>query len=186
MRTILTILPLVLVPLSTGAQAGTPDVLGQVTFSEVVGLPMSRAQIMKAAQEAWEYTFGQQPAARLGAIDPENGVLEGAARMNYRSSFLGAREESMGVIQYRVSIMANNGQCTVRVFDIRHTGDHAAPGGGIDAGAILDGDAPHEHYPGISLKLSQRLHADIRRSISERAGELMRQFAARLRLLAGQ
>ena len=159
---------------------------GQFMISEDVGLPMNKAQIVVAAQDAWAASFGQEPAAQLTVVDVENGLLEGTARMNYRSKMLMGREETMGTVTYQVTIQAKNGQCHLRVHNLRHTGNRTAKGGGINAGIIMAGVAPDVHYEGVGLGPSRRMHADIRDAAATRLGEASRRFAARLRSFGGQ
>jgi hypothetical protein len=155
-------------------------------LSEEIGLAMNKAQVLAAAQDAWTSSFGQEPGGQLNLVDADNGVLEGVARMNYRSGMLMGREETMGTVAYQVTIQAKNGQCHVRVHNLRHTGNRAAKGGGINAGPIMEGVAPLEHYPGVGLGLSRRMHADIREAATTRLRENLRRFSARLRLLGGE
>ena len=164
-----------------GAAAG-----GAFVINEHVGLAMNKAQVFAAVREAWTASFGQEPGATISLQDPENGLVEGAARVNYRSRMLMGREETMGAVNYRVTIQATNGQCHVRVHDLRHTGNRGARGGGLSIGAIMEGEAPLEHYPGMGLGPSRRIHADVRQAAADRVQETLRRFVARLRLLGGQ
>lgn len=159
---------------------------GQFILSEDIGLAMNKAQVIAAAQDAWTNSFGQEPGGHLNLVDTENGLLEGSARVNYRSKLLMGREETMGTVVYQVTIQAKNGQCQVRVHNLRHTGNRSAQGGGIDAGTIMEGVAPLEHYPGVGLGVSRRMHADIREAATARLQEILRRFAARLRSLGGE
>lgn len=159
---------------------------GQFMLSEDIGLPMNKAQVMAAAQDAWGASFGQEPGAQLTLVDPDNGLIEGSARMNYRSKMLMGREETMGTVTYQVTVQAKNGQCHIRVHNLLHTGNRGAKGGGINAGTLMEGTAPDEHYEGVSLGMSRRMHADIRDVATTRIREAMRRFAARMRLLGGE
>lgn len=154
--------------------------------NEDIGLAMSKVQIMQAVSDAWGASFAQEPGAQLGTLDSESGLIEGQARVNYRSKLLTGREETMGTVSYRVTIQARNGQCSVRVHDLRHTGNRGAIGGGIHAGPILEGLVPDKGYPGMGLGASRRIHADIRSTADARIREAIRRFAARLRTLAGE
>lgn len=156
---------------------------GQWVLTEEVGLPMNKAQVMAAAQEAWAASFGAEPGGQMTLVDPENGLLEGMARMNYRSTLLAGREETMGAMKYHVSIQAKNGQCHVRVHTLQHTGNRSAKGGGINMGVVMEGIAPNEHYPGMSPGASRRMHGDLRTAAAARLQEVMRKFSARIRLL---
>jgi len=159
---------------------------GPYMLAEDIGLSLNKAQVLAAAQEAWSNSFGQEPGAQLTLVDADNGLLEGSARLNYRSQMLMGREETMGTVAYQVTIQAKNGQCHVRVHNLKHTGNRSAQGGGISAGTIMEGVAPSEHFPGVGLGVSRRMHADIREAATTRLRETMRRFAARLRLLGGE
>jgi len=179
-------LTLVLVSAQAFCQAVQGSDQGPFMLSEDIGLAMSKAQVMEAAQDAWNSSFGQEPHGQLSLVDMDNGLLEGSARFNYRSKLLMGREETMGAVTYQVTIQARNGQCLVRVHNLKHTGNRAAQGGGINVGTIMEGVAPEEHYPGVGLSASRRMHADVREAASVRLRDAMRRFAARLRLLSGQ
>lgn len=153
----------------------------QFMLTEEIGLPLNKAQMALAVKEAWDFSFGREPGARVLRLDPEDGVLEGQARMNFRSAMLAGREETMGVVNYLVSVHIRNGQCTVHLHDVKHTGNKGAMGGGLDVGSLHEGEAPSEHYPGMSLKFSRRLHAEVRSVAEVRLRELIRLFTGRLR-----
>lgn len=157
------------------------DVTGRFLLTEEVGVPLSRGALVKAAHLAWEQSFALEPGARLMREDAENGVIEGQARVNYRSRVLAAREETMGTITYQVSIQLRNGQCIVRVHDLVHRGNRDAPGGGMDIGPVMHGEAPAEHYPGLGLSTSRKLHADVRQAAGDRIREVARTFTNILR-----
>jgi hypothetical protein len=153
----------------------------QFMLTEEIVLPLNKAQLAAAVKDAWDHSFGREPGARVGRLDPEDGVLEGQARLNFRSAMLAGREESMGVVNYMVSVHIRNGQCTVHLHDVKHTGNKGANGGGLDVGLLREGEAPLEHYPGMGLKYSRRLHAEVRSVAEARLRELIRQFTGRLR-----
>ncbi len=161
------------------ATSGPPFML-----TEEIGLPLNRAQLVVAAKQAWDASFGQEPGARMVRLDQVDGVLEGQARFNFRSAMLAGREESMGVVSYAVSVHIRNGHCIVHLHDVKHTGNRGASGGGLDVGLLREGEAPVEHYPGMGLKFSRRLHAEVRAMAESRLRELIRLFSARLRLEA--
>lgn len=168
------------------AQKEAPLALDPVSWTEAVGLSLNKAQVLEKAQMAWAASFGQEPGARVVRTDAENGVLEGEARLNYRSSMLMAREETLGSLYYKVTITAKNGQCTVRAHDLTHVGNHGARGGGLDVGPIYEGTAPERHYQGLGLAASRRLHDDMRTQAATRISAVIRTFSARLRTLAGE
>lgn len=166
------------------AQDAPAERPGALVLTDAMGLELSKARIHAAALEAWTFTFGQEPAARIDRQDKENGLIEGSARFNFRSSALGAREETLGSINYRITVQSENGQCRVRLARFEHTGNRNMRGGGVDLGTLYAGDRPPQRVPGISLGLAQRLHADMRAQVTERLGLVMKSFAARMRSAA--
>ena len=156
----------------------------RLAFSDAIALQLSKAQVLELALRAWEYSFGQEPGAEVLQVDSANGRIEGAARVNFRSTGLGAREATMGVIAYRITLEARNGQCLVRISHLEHTGNKMATGGAVDIGPIYAGARPLTKVPGISQGTAQRLHADMRTQATAKIQEAIHTFAARMRLLA--
>ncbi|HEY0977366.1 MAG TPA: hypothetical protein VGE21_07835 [Flavobacteriales bacterium] len=165
----------------TKGQADTSTAGGGLVISETVALSLSKGRIHEAAKKHWPFTFGQEPGARLEHADASTGMIEGTARLNYRSSIITAREETLGVISYRISIQSNNGQCTVQVSNFRHTGNSGAVGQGIDLGRIYKDQRPSVRVRGIGMSVAQRIHADMQQQCRDRVGQVVRAFAARLR-----
>lgn len=157
-----------------------------LVLTDAIGLPLSSTQVFKAALGAWPYSFGQEPGARLLLQDTVSGSIRGTARVNFRSTGLGSREESMGVITYDITIQAENGQCLVRINHFFHTGNKNAMGGGVDLGPIYAGERPPEKVRGISMGTATRLHEDMRKQAQAHVGEVMKAFAAGMRRAAGQ
>jgi hypothetical protein len=153
-------------------------------LQDAFGLQLSKARIFQAALAAWTYTFGLEPGARIELQDARNGLLEGTARVNYRNTGLTAREETMGVIAYRVTIQAENGQCRVHIAQFSHSGNRNAAGGGIDIGTLYLGDRPMERIRGISIGTAMKLHADMRDQAIAQVRKVMNAFAARMRTIA--
>lgn len=166
-------------------QTALPERVVPFTLTDEVGLPANRAQLMAAARLAWRFTFGQQPGAHVDGMNDTLGTIQGSARLPYRSTLLQAREESQGSVSYRITIMVDNGHCSVRLYDLRHTGNREAQGGGVDVGTIYTGEAPEKHLPGLNLSVSRRLHADVRTACSAKLEELLRAFASALRANVG-
>lgn len=148
---------------------------------EAVALPMSAAQVMQAAQDAWPWTFGQQPGANLISTDPAEFRMEGVMRFNFKSSTPLARQSTLGVINYQVTITATNGACKVRATQFVHSGNKNAPGGPIDLGRIYAGPRPDERVPGLSKGSAQRLNDDMRQQLADHVHEVVRNFARRMR-----
>lgn len=155
-----------------------------LSFNDAIAVQLSRSQGIKLAFKAWEYSFGQQPGATILLLDTTNGRIEGSARVNFRSTGLGSREATMGTISYHITVEAHNGQCSVRVAQLEHTGNRSAPGGGVDLGSVYAGERPIQKTPGVSQGSAQRLNEDMRTQATSKIQEAMRAFAARLRLLA--
>lgn len=150
---------------------------------ETVALPLSMAQVEQAARQAWTWSFGQEPGA---AILPggESGRIEATARFNYRSSAVGSRLQTLGVINYHVTIQAANGQCRLRISQFNHTGNRGAPGGAINLGTIYEGERPDERVALISRSTATRLHEDMRAQVTARLRTVVATFSARLRASA--
>ena len=162
-------------------QESSLDTPRPFVINEAVALPLSMAQVELAAREAWQYSFGQQPGAQLVSDDAGTGRVEGIARYNYRSATVGSREQTLGVIDYKISIQAENGQCRIRISHFIHSGNKNAPGGPVDLGTIYAGQRPAERVPGISAGTAQRLHQDMRTQVSAQVKELIKAFSARMR-----
>ncbi len=176
-------LPVVLllpVAIANQAQVVVADTAAALTFNHAYSVPLARAQVFDAALRAWAQSFGREPGAGLGHTDRENGVIEGTARIKYRGVPLTAREETMGVISYRVMIQAGNGECTVMVTHLVHTGNRGAMNGGMDFG-VLTGGIPEKH-PGVSHRNAQRICADMRTQSTDRITALLNAFGASLRM----
>lgn len=183
MRAALTLLLLVCVVRAVPQPSGL-DGPRPLVITDAVALPLSKAQIYAAALNAWEFSFGQEPGAKLTDRDTSNNKIEGSARVNFRSSQLGSRLGSMGVINYTVTIQAENGQCQVRINHLSHTGNRNAPNGSIDLGTIYTGERPQEPVPGASKGTADRLHADMRAQAAAHIGDVMKRFASAMRRAA--
>lgn len=179
----LAILALLLLPCLAMAQLDTVPARPLV-LQDAIALQLSRLQVYSAILDAWTYTFGQEPGAKVVLKDAENGLVEATARFNYRSNILADREETMGVIIYHITIQADNGQCKVRISQVQHTGNRNAMGGGIDIGPIYEGERPMTRIPGISLGTAQKVHADMRMQVSTQVRNAMNAFAVRMRRAA--
>lgn len=177
---------LLTIPLLVGARvhAQAASTLPPVMLTEEIGLAMNKVQVLAAAERIWANTFGLEPGARLLGTDGATGQIAGTARVNYRGRLLAFREETMGGITYAISVQARNGQCIVRLHDFKHVGNRSAPNGGVSLGLLLEGEAPLEHYPHMGLGMSRKLHADARKAALDRAQEVLRLFAARMRSAA--
>lgn len=164
-----------------GASAQLSDSTAALTFSRTWTIPLSRAKVFEAAQLAWQRSFGLEPAARLGAQDAGLGSMEGSARVNFRSTVLTAREETMGSITYRVSVQAGNGECTVRITQLVHHGNRKALKGGMSFGTLTATIIPPGEHPGISHRNTVRIWADIKQQAQARIEQLLNTFGAVLK-----
>ncbi len=150
---------------------------------ETVALPLSMAQVEQAARKAWTWSFGQEPGAAM-LQGGENGRMEATARFNFRSSAVGNRLQTLGVINYHVTIQAANGQCRLRISQFNHTGNRSAPGGAINLGTIYESERPDERIAQISRSTATRLHEDMRTQVTAHLRTVVATFSARLRTSA--
>lgn len=171
-------------PASGPAQTTVGDSTAAISYVRTFAAPLSRTQLLDAALLAWQRTFGSEPASALGATDREAGTFEGSARINYRSALLTAREETMGVISYRVTVVAGNGECTVRVTQLVHTGNRKAQRGPLSFGTLTGRVVPTAPHPGISHRNAVRIWADIKDTANARIGQLLTAFGSVLRQAA--
>lgn len=179
---LLSILFLLLVTVSRGQAQTDPTENGMpLVLEETISLGLSQARIMQAIDSLWPYTFGQEPGAILKHINASTGTVQGAARFNYRSTQLMAREETMGSVAYQITMQVTNGQCKVVVAGFTHTGNRGAPTGGIHLGPIYRGDRPRDRVQGIGIGSARTIHADIRDQSRDRIMVVVRSFATRLR-----
>lgn len=155
-----------------------------LNFSRSMSIPLNAVHLFDKALEAWTWTFGQEPGASLKRSDRSGGIIEGTARVNFRSEMLTGREESMGVIQYRVTIMIHAGECRLTVSELTHIGNRSAPRGGIHCGLLTRGLDPTVRVPGLGHGNVQRLYADLKSVSSTRITAVMQSFEARLRASA--
>ncbi len=167
--------------LTVGAQVLPEGGAHPLVITDAAALPSSSAQIFHNAVKEWTYSFGQEPGARLVQIDTAGGTLMGTARYNFRSTAVGSREESMGVITYEVAIQSQNGQCRVRIGHFVHTGNRNAPGGGVDLGTIYAGDRPPGKVAGVSAGTASRLQTDMRTQLQVHLELVLKNFLAAMR-----
>jgi hypothetical protein len=179
-RLMLVILLLLAVARGQG-QSLMADTVGAVVFSRTVSVPLNAYQLYDKALEAWTWTFGKEPGAALRRSDRESGMIEGSARVNFRSTMLTGREESMGTISYRVTIMVHAGVSRISVQELVHTGNRAALRGGIHLGRLSRGSIPPDRVPGLSRANTERLYAEVKEHSQARITQVMQAFEARLR-----
>ncbi len=163
------------------AQALSSDSLSAISYSRSVSVPLNAYQLFDKALDAWTWTFGQQPGATLRRSDRESGMIEGTARVNFRSEMLTGREESMGSITYRVTIQVRAGGSRITIQELTHNGNRAALRGGIHLGVLTRGMAPPQRVPGLGRANTERLYAEVKQRAEQRTDQLMQAFEARLR-----
>ncbi|HRN36568.1 MAG TPA: hypothetical protein PLV70_04585 [Flavobacteriales bacterium] len=166
------------------AQGNEPRPALPLVMVEQIALPLSAVQVEQAARQAWPWTFGQEPGAGLVPGEPGTGRIEAVGRFNYRSSALGNRQQTLGVISYHVSIVAGNGSCMVRIYQFSHAGNKNAPGGAVSLGPLYEGNRPAVRVPGVSMAVAGRLHDDMRQQVTAHLRPVIGAFAARLRRAA--
>jgi hypothetical protein len=167
-----------------------PPMLGQslamdstaaISYTRSISVPLNAYQLYDRAMDAWTWTFGREPGASLRKSDRNSGMIDGVARSNFRSEMLVGREESMGVINYRVVIQVQAGVSRITVSELNHVGNRKTARGGIHLGALTRGSAPTQRVPGLSRANTQRLYAELKAHADERLSELLQAFEARLR-----
>lgn len=152
-----------------------------VSYTRSVTVPLNAVLLYDKALDAWNWTFGREPGARLLATDRNGGVLEGNARLNYRSAQLSLREETMGTVQYRVVMHVRAGECRVTVSELVHSGNRSTPRGGIHLGQLVRGESPSQRVRGIGGGNIKRIHAEVKSVADARITALLQAFEARLR-----
>jgi hypothetical protein len=95
------------------------------------------------------------------------------------------REETMGVVEYKVSIRTSGGACRVQVSELTHTGDRGTTLGGVHAGMLM------REPGGGRIRGMSRAHAiQLRRELAEASdrhiGAMLDAFAARLLANVGE
>lgn len=149
-------------------------------FSGTVSAPLNAKQMLPHVLQAWRFTFGAEPGARM-ELDTATGTIHGSARFNFRSSGLNGREETMGPIAYRVRIVVRNGECQWIVEDLRHTGNRGAPRGGGDLGLLTTQENAPQRITGMSSPSTNTVWKDAKAQVAERIAALGRALEARIR-----
>lgn len=180
MRALLLTLPLLLAFCALAQEQPVVD-SAPLTYTRSVNVPLNAVQLHDRALDAWNWTFGREPGAKLLANVREEGVLDGSARFNFRSEMLTAREESMGTVQYKVVIRVKPGECRLQVVELTHTGNRNTALGGVHLGIITRGKMLSRRTPGLSKVNAQRLLAEVQERSSSRIQALLNAFEARVR-----
>lgn len=174
---ILTILVACLHGMSARAQAPA----AVLTFSRSVSVPLNALQLFDAASDAWTWTFGKEPGARVLSSDRSTGIMKGTARLNFRSLMLTGREESMGTVSYQLLIQVQAGECRITISELTHTGNRNTARGGIHLKQLMRADGDAQKTEGLSRTNVERLHGELRAASTEHLTGLLQAFEARLR-----
>jgi hypothetical protein len=152
-----------------------------LAFTSTFSVAQSGLQLFDNAMEAWAWTFGKEPGGKLTRSDRESGVLEGVARVNFRSQLLTMRDETMGVVNYRVQIAVRAGECRLSVTELTHTGNRGAPRGGLSAGLLMRPQQRPKALPGMSGASTKKLLDELEAASGARISAVLHAFEARVR-----
>lgn len=172
---------LVLQVLCCGAQGLANDSSAALTLGSTISLPRNHAQVLHRAREAWQYTFGREPGAQLSALDTVAMTMEGSAYIRFRSEMLVSREQTMGIIAYKVKVQARNGECRTRITELRHVGNHNAVRGAIDVGLLTNNNVPPRKVRGMGRGNATQLWKELKTLSQEHLEALLRRYEAVLR-----
>ena len=164
---------------AAGAQA--PTAATAVSYSRSIAVPLNGVMLFDKVNEAWTWTLGKEPGAKVLKSDREGGVIEGTARVNFRSTQLFLREESMGTIQYHVLLNVRAGECRITVNELVHTGNKTTGRGGVHLGLLTRGLEPVKRVRGAGGGNAKRLYAEAKYVADARISALLQAFEARLR-----
>ncbi|MEO8590433.1 MAG: hypothetical protein ABI432_13745 [Flavobacteriales bacterium] len=159
----------------------TQESAAAITYTRSVSIPLNAVQLFDKVAEAWTWTFGKEPGAKLLMKDRDQGVIEATARVNFRSEMLTLRDESAGSVQYHVTFQVRAGECRTVVTELTHTGNRNTARGGIDLGLLTRAQGPDHKIPGMGRSNVYRLYADVKQQADTRINALMQAFESRLR-----
>lgn len=177
----LLLLFLALVSGSMAGAQGLPTRGTALSFSRSVSAPLNALQFHDRALDAWNWTFGKEPGAKVVRSERDAGLIEGTARMNFRSVMLTGREESMGTISYSVQIQIRAGECRVSITDLNHTGNRNTANGGFHLKQLMRVDTDANRVPGIGRTNAVRLHEELRELAEQRITDLLQAFESHIR-----
>lgn len=152
-----------------------------ITYTRAISVPLNALLLHDRAVDAWTWTFGKEPGAKALRVSREEGVLEGTARVNFRSERLWLRDESMGPIQYRVVLTVKAGECRVIISELTHSGNRTTARGGLHLGLLTQGDMPLKDSPGTSITGLKRTYSEAKDVADARITALLTAFESRLR-----
>lgn len=180
MRNLFTLLLFAL--LRTGVAQPTEGPQGTaLSYTRSVNVALNAVQLHDKVLEAWTWTFGKEPGARLISSDRSTGSLNAVARFNFRSTMLTMREETMGVVQYKVTMRVNAGECTVVISELSHTGNRNTTLGGIHFGMLTRATTAGRKVQGMSRSNALQLQKELQAASDQRIQALLNAFEARLR-----
>ncbi|MDQ3100078.1 MAG: hypothetical protein M3R08_01715 [Bacteroidota bacterium] len=161
------------------------DSTAALTFTRSVSVPLNALMLFDRAMGSWTWTFGQEPGTKLLRSDREAGVIEGIARVNFRSEMLSNREESMGVIQYRIIINIKPGECRTVITELVHSGNNNSSRPAVHMGLLTRSLAPSNRIGTMGRTSQIKLYAEIKGTATERIRAVMQAFDSRLRSETG-
>lgn len=179
------LLYILLFSLSTAIGATQPlstDEPVALTITRSVSVPLNSLQLFDKALESYKWTFGKEPGAELIRSDRASGVIEAIARVNFRSDQLSMREESMGVIRYKILINTHAGEGTVLVTEFIHKGNHGTSRAGIDLGLLTIGATPNDPPKRMAHSNLVKLYSDAKESANDHVLKVMQDFCSRIRV----
>lgn len=175
------LLILLLLPMGLTAQVAEEAAGAAISYARTVSVPLNGLLLHDKALEAWTWTFGKEPGAKVMRSSREQGLIEGTARVNFRSQTLALREETMGVIQYRVLISSRAGECRITVSELNHTGNRNTARGGVHLGILMRSEGPANPVRGVGGATARRIHSELKAVAEGRILALLQAFEARLR-----
>lgn len=179
-RSLLTLLAVVLGSIAVAQPPGNGNGAA-LTFARSVNVALNTLQLHDKAMNAWTWTFGKQPGARVLSSDRASGAIDATARFNFRSAMLTMREETMGVVQYKVTIRVNAGECRVLVSELTHTGNRNTTLGGVHVGPLTRGTGEGRKIRGMSRANGMQLQTELQEASEEHIRALLNAFEAHLR-----
>lgn len=166
------------------AQAQDGGTSAAVVYTRSIAIPLNRNLLFDKVTDAWTWTFGREPGASMLSSDRAGGVMEGTARVNFRSDMLTLREESMGYIKYHVALNVDAGECRVVVNELEHFGNRTTARGGVHMGRLTRSLEPPVRLRGSGGGNAKRLYAEVKAAADARLTIVLQAFEARLRASA--
>lgn len=150
------------------------------TVTKELLAPGTTEQVMVRFCEAWPFTFGNLPGAELEQVDTLGGSFRGKARINFRSMLLLAREQTNGVVFFRVQGQVRDGALHVVIDEAQHSGNHDAVNGPIHIGPLYQELRPMVRVPGVGRRNADAIHDDARTQLQLHVDLILRDLASRM------